>query len=216
MAAHIPNNVIKIPLSISHFSIYQPPPCPIVARTIPALEEHVTPKQKSEVGHKKPDLTPLALQDLTIVLQLMRPYVAKPEITWEEASKNIAWANGYQETHARALWTWARACLVNPSFTPCTSYGRNHNPLIEDDEFQKKLLLYLRAVGKYATSASIVEFTKLPDVQEDWGLAKPISVRTAERWMHILGYCWGQDSKGMYIDGHERPDVVEYCQNTYL
>ena len=38
-----------------------------------------------------------------------------------------------------------------------------------------------------------------------------ISERTATRWLHEIGYNVGDAcKKGMYLDGHERPDVVEY------
>jgi hypothetical protein len=37
-----------------------------------------------------------------------------------------------------------------------------------------------------------------------------ISVRTAGRWLHHLGFNCKDSTKGIYIDGHERPDVVEY------
>jgi hypothetical protein len=38
-----------------------------------------------------------------------------------------------------------------------------------------------------------------------------ISQRTATRWFHQFNYHIGDASKkGMYLDGHERPEVVEY------
>lgn len=36
-----------------------------------------------------------------------------------------------------------------------------------------------------------------------------ISVRTAQSWMRKLGYVRTQAKKGIYIDGHDRPDVIE-------
>ena len=37
-----------------------------------------------------------------------------------------------------------------------------------------------------------------------------ISVRMAQRWLHKLGFDPCSTRKGVYIDGHERSDVVEY------
>lgn len=37
-----------------------------------------------------------------------------------------------------------------------------------------------------------------------------IRARTARRWLRRLGYRWQDVKKGVFIDGHERPDVVEY------
>jgi len=36
-----------------------------------------------------------------------------------------------------------------------------------------------------------------------------ISERTAITWLHKLGYSYTEVRKGLYFDGHERPDVVE-------
>ncbi|RPA95559.1 hypothetical protein L873DRAFT_1845881 [Choiromyces venosus 120613-1] len=38
---------------------------------------------------------------------------------------------------------------------------------------------------------------------------KGIRARTARRWLARLGFHWTEVRKGVYIDGHERPDVVE-------
>jgi hypothetical protein len=37
-----------------------------------------------------------------------------------------------------------------------------------------------------------------------------ICSRTARRWLRRLGFSWKEIRKGIFIDGHERPDVVEY------
>ncbi|KAF8243258.1 hypothetical protein K440DRAFT_530788, partial [Wilcoxina mikolae CBS 423.85] len=42
-----------------------------------------------------------------------------------------------------------------------------------------------------------------------------ISLRTARRWLHKLGWIWSRDRKG-YVDGHEREDVVEYREKVFL
>lgn len=38
----------------------------------------------------------------------------------------------------------------------------------------------------------------------------PISGRQARRWMNKLGFQFRELKKGSYVDGHERPDVVQY------
>lgn len=47
-------------------------------------------------------------------------------------------------------------------------------------------------------------------------LKNPLSQRTATRWLRKLGYRKVTIRKGIYMDGHERPDVVEYRNLTYL
>lgn len=45
---------------------------------------------------------------------------------------------------------------------------------------------------------------------------KPISERTARRWLVRLGYRRTLIKKGVYMDGHERPDVVKYRTDVFL
>jgi hypothetical protein len=42
------------------------------------------------------------------------------------------------------------------------------------------------------------------------GYPRKISVSTACRWLHNLGFEVIRKKKGTYVDGHERNDVVEY------
>jgi hypothetical protein len=47
-------------------------------------------------------------------------------------------------------------------------------------------------------------------------LKTELSERTARRWLVKLGWRNKLLGKGVYMDGHERPDVVEYHKNTFL
>jgi hypothetical protein len=39
---------------------------------------------------------------------------------------------------------------------------------------------------------------------------KTICQCTAQHWLHNMGWQYGCLKNGMYIDGHKRPDIVEY------
>lgn len=54
----------------------------------------------------------------------------------------------------------------------------------------------------------------LPDL--GIALKAPLSNRTARRWMHRLGFRQAVLRKGVYMDGHERPDVVKYRETVFL
>jgi hypothetical protein len=43
-----------------------------------------------------------------------------------------------------------------------------------------------------------------------------IRARTARRWLERLGFKYGQVRKGVYIDGHEREDVVSYRNDIFI
>lgn len=43
-----------------------------------------------------------------------------------------------------------------------------------------------------------------------------ISLSTARRWLHSEGFQYTSHKKGLYFDGHDRPDVVSYRQDHFL
>lgn len=47
-------------------------------------------------------------------------------------------------------------------------------------------------------------------------MVKPLQMRTAQRWLIRLGFSQRKEKKGVYIDGHERPDVIEYRDKVFL
>lgn len=60
-----------------------------------------------------------------------------------------------------------------------------------------------------------VNDTLLPSSFLPPNFPRQISLRTAIRWLHYLGFKPRNHKKGVYIDGHEREDVVKY-RKTYL
>lgn len=42
------------------------------------------------------------------------------------------------------------------------------------------------------------------------------SARTAVEWLQRMGYNWKEVKKGVYKDGHERPDMVQYPEDIFL
>jgi len=47
-------------------------------------------------------------------------------------------------------------------------------------------------------------------------VGRGISISTARRWLRSEGFRYISHKKGLYFDGHDRPDVVEYRQNSFL
>ena len=47
-------------------------------------------------------------------------------------------------------------------------------------------------------------------------VGRGISLGTARRWLHLEGFRYISHKKGLYFDGHDRPDVLAYCQNHFL
>jgi hypothetical protein len=47
-------------------------------------------------------------------------------------------------------------------------------------------------------------------------VGRGISLSTARRWLHLEGFRYISHKKGLYFDGHDRPDVLAYRQNYFL
>jgi hypothetical protein len=45
---------------------------------------------------------------------------------------------------------------------------------------------------------------------------KKLSEQTARQWLIKLGWWQTTLKKGVYMDGHERPDVINYRVNMFL
>ena len=55
----------------------------------------------------------------------------------------------------------------------------------------------------------------LPNETLEPGYPRKLGVETCRKWMHELGFEVVAKRKGTFVDGHERPDVVEY-RNKFL
>ena len=91
--------------------------------------------------------------------------------------------------------------------------------VLNDEESQKLALDWVRTQSyvKGKTNMTAQHFrdwvngSLLPLVsQHHPPVQQQIKVRTASRWLHMLGFQPSKTHKGIYVDGHERADVVDY------
>ena len=135
--------------------------------------------------------------------------------TWTEASLIVARIQGSGEKRARNLRQWILD-FVRAGVLPSHRYGLARWFLLEHEDIKEAIQLQLRehTQGRNMTAADVVEVVSTPELQAQFteaGIIKPsISERTARRWLSRLDWQYGQPRKGMYIDGHEREDVVNY------
>ena len=47
-------------------------------------------------------------------------------------------------------------------------------------------------------------------------VGKGILLATARRWLHREGFQYISYKKGLYFDGHDCPDVIQYHQDIFL
>ena len=95
--------------------------------------------------------------------------------------------------------------------------------LWQNEELNQKACEYIRAnqCVKGEPNMTAISFCKwinkrlLPNSALEPGYPRKISVETARRWLHHLSFEIVTPRKGIFADGHERQDVVEY-RTTFL
>ena len=124
----------------------------------------------------------------------------------------------------RTVWEWRSQFSANDGCFPDTLQGKYTRSLLWDDEdLNEQATRYIRANASVKgrpnlTAADFCEWVNdylLPTSVLDNSLPHQISLTTATTWMHELGFQIIVKSKGIYIDGHEREDVVAY-RNRFL
>jgi hypothetical protein len=132
---------------------------------------------------------------------------------WREASTLAAKTSGHGQSRARIIRSWIHQYLIKKQL-PLHRYSQFHSSMLNDEDFANDLKLHLLEItskDKYIRAQDIVDYVALDEVQQRLGFRKTsISLRTGQRWLKNLGYRYGRRRNGMYIDGHERSDVVAY------
>jgi hypothetical protein len=135
--------------------------------------------------------------------------------TWKEASLIIAQAQGSgTSNHARNIRQWTLTFLHTGQL-PHHNLEAPSSILLHEDIAQE-LHLHVTEAAKntdFCAEAlvNIVASDHIQAIFREKGIIKPsISVRTAQRWLSAMSWQYGRSKKGMYIDGHEREDVVAY------
>ena len=135
--------------------------------------------------------------------------------SWRNASLVVAKARGQGKTHARNLRKWILD-FIRSDQLPLHRYGQSKWTVLDDEDISQSLQLKLSECAKrgYLKAADVVEIVSSPEMQASLtqvGVSKPtIAERTARDWLKKLNWRYEEKRNGMYIDGHEREDVVRY------
>ena len=119
----------------------------------------------------------------------------------------------------RTIRRWIDDFVSNDGEFSDTQQGHyvRDKTLMSNEELCERATVYVRENaaprGRPNLTASAfcqwVNNELLPNSVLDPGYPRRVSVETARKWLHELGFEILQLSKGVFIDGHERPDVVE-------
>ena len=88
--------------------------------------------------------------------------------------------------------------------------------MLVDEDLTNDINLYLMEIGKDISARKLMDFINSEAIRLKHDIDKPISERTARRYLNKLGYRWTTPKKGQYADGHEREDVVTYRNKVFL
>lgn len=167
-----------------------------------------------EVQIQKPDYLREEIAKLVAECYGRGSYVARKIITWEiQWMTNRTIEEGQQGCHTKSF-SWFNDEGVQLAVRECISSS--------GDKLSAQKLA--KAVGDYLNSQkaiTTVEDTLQLDLNLDkdtqsLSVSQKIRVRTARRWLKKLGLSFDTVSKNVYIDGHEREDVVKYRQEEFL
>jgi hypothetical protein len=87
----------------------------------------------------------------------------------------------------------------------------------KDNTIAQAAQRYLRDIVEKEMPHSLKRYMEtelFPQIQLK--VTKGISLRTARQWLHWEGFHYCKHKKSLYYDGHEHPDVVQYCQTEFL
>lgn len=134
---------------------------------------------------------------------------------WTKASIITAKAHGRGKTRARTIREWVLT-FIHTGELPHHHMCWKRATALADEGVVQAIRLALGEKGKDGRidATTLIDVVSSPEIQArfvDSGIDKQaISERTAHRWLGELGWKYGKQKNGMYIDGHEREDVVEY------
>ncbi|KAF7969760.1 hypothetical protein HWV62_11377 [Athelia sp. TMB] len=184
------------------------------------LKRILRPPRKSGPGYEDPKLDPMFRERLEGMKQLLWTYIDPESLTynqWQAASLRTSRSLGWSVYRARKLREWSRAFILDREDLPYNPYGRwNLSVLDTDETLAQEIHLHLQSIGPYCKAMDIVDFLDTPEMRARTKFEKRMGLSTAQEWMKKLDYRWTLTPKGQYVDGHERPDVVDYRQNVFL
>lgn len=170
-------------------------------------------------GWKYTQLDLTTFKRLDHMLGLFRLYAEDPVFRgrWKPASVLVARSGGKGTRYAQSVRAWCRDFLVDGKTLPTNNYSKWPTSVLHTDEDLKvDITAHLQRVGQFFSAQDLLECLNKSDTLERLGRQKGFSLRTAQRWLKLMGYRWKPEARGMYFDGHEREDVVLYRQQTFL
>jgi len=151
-----------------------------------------------------------------LAVMLMETLQKRTNIKSTAAALEAAWITGFNEKTIRG---YRKEFFENHGTFRDESRGKYKRICLFNEEtlrLQAAMWIRENAVRKGAPNLVAREFCQwvnnelLPSSDLPPNLPRTITVRTATRWLHRLGFRPTSHKKGAYVDGHERDDVVAH------
>ncbi|KAF7347122.1 hypothetical protein MVEN_01466400 [Mycena venus] len=167
-------------------------------------------------GYKTIEMNMVLRARLELMISFLRLYASDGYTEWAKSADIIAKSAGKGSWLSRRICEWSVNFIRDEENLPTAEYGKMNGTVLEDEDLAQELHLHLQGIGKYVAAQDIVNYMATDEMKARVNLKNGISLRTAQRWMKRMEYRWTKEPKGMYSDGHEREDVVDYRQNKFL
>lgn len=183
------------------------------------LQKLLRPPRKTGAGYTEPDLDTFVRSRMEGMLMFLNFYTNVQSNThkaWGASSFQAAIGMSRGRYCARQLRRLTRQFIKDRTILPINPYGQWNESMLVDEDLANDINLYLQEIGKEISARKLMEYLARDEIKERHGITKPISERTARRYLNALGYRFTTPKKGQYADGHEREDVVYYRQQQFL
>ena len=156
-----------------------------------------------------------ALNRKTLAVLLMESFRNRQKMNVTDAAKEAASITGYNEKTVRQ---YRKEFFTQKGKFKEGKQGKyKRHCLLNDENLRLEAAMWVRenAYRKGEANMTATSFCQwvnndlLPSYHLPPNLPRTISVRTATRWLHKLGFRPQSHKKGAYVDGHEREDVVK-------
>ena len=134
---------------------------------------------------------------------------------WKKASVFMSKTQGHGETHARRICEWNMNYLQNRAL-PLHCLGQAQSAVLCDEDIASEIQTRMIEKSKkgFLKAEDVTDLVASPGIQKvfsEKGICKPsILKKTATSWLQKLDWRYQATQNGMYIDDHEREDVVAY------
>ena len=183
------------------------------------LRKILHPPRKKGTGHVDPELNIFVRTRLEGMQTMLNFYVNKQSRTYNSWTASLCQAAVSLSRGLHCAWQLhklTRQYIKDCTMLPLNPYGDWNETMLVNEDLTNEINIYLLSIGNEISGEKLRDFVNSDDVRSWHGIDRKISMRTAQRYLKVLGYRYGAPKKDQYVDGHECEDVVFYQEQVFL